>query len=117
MCLGLFNVVSESISPTNEAVDDSSDNDFRSSVSIALGGEEAVEDDEFIRDLDNNDVDRSNGDSANKKRNTTLTFHHGQMYVVCTEYFSELSEKLLVQISISPRYSFAARSSVVILRT
>lgn len=66
VCLGLFNVVSESISPTNEAVVDSSDSDFRSSVSKALGGEDDVEEDEFIRDRDNNDVDKSNGESANK---------------------------------------------------
>lgn len=64
VCLGLFSVVSESISPTNEAVDDSSDSDFRSSVSNTLGDDDDVEEDEFIRDLDNNDVDRSNGESA-----------------------------------------------------
>lgn len=63
VCLGLFSAVSESMSPTNEAVDDSSDNDFRSSVSIALGGEEDIEEEEFSRDLDNNDVDRSKGES------------------------------------------------------
>lgn len=68
VCLGLFSVVSESISPTNDAVDDSSDKDFLSSVSIALGGDDDVEEDEFIRDLDNNDVDRSNGESAQTKK-------------------------------------------------
>lgn len=64
VCRGLFSVVSESMSPTSEAVDESSDNDLRSSVST-LGGEDDVEDDEFIRDLDNNDVDKSKGDSVN----------------------------------------------------
>lgn len=64
VCLGLFSVVSDSISPTSDAVDESSDSDFRSSVST-LGGEEDVDEDEFIRDLDNNDVDKSKGDSVN----------------------------------------------------
>lgn len=66
VCLGLFNVVSESISPTNDAVDDSSDKDFRSSVSVALGGDDDVEEDEFIKDLDNSDVDKSRGESVHK---------------------------------------------------
>lgn len=65
VCLGLFNVVSDSISPTKDAVDESSDSDFRSSVST-LGGDEEVDDDELIRDLDNNEVDKSKGDSVNK---------------------------------------------------
>lgn len=65
VCLGLFNVVSDNISPTKDAVDESSDKDFRSSVST-LGGEDDVDDDEFIRDLDSNEVDKSKGDSVNK---------------------------------------------------
>lgn len=70
--LGLFKVVSESISPTNDAVDDSSDKDFLSSVSTALGGDEDTEDDEFIKDLDNNDVDKSNGESIKKSPTNLL---------------------------------------------
>lgn len=54
----------DAVSPDNElADDDSPDSDLRSSVSSALGGEDADDADEVPNALDNSDMDKSSGES------------------------------------------------------
>lgn len=60
---------SDAVSPDSElADDDSPDSDLRSSVlSRPLGGDDAEDADDVPNALDNNDMDRSNGESAETK--------------------------------------------------
>lgn len=77
-CLGFAGVVlhtimftlwsSDAVSLDSElADDDSPDNDLRSSVSSPLGGDDADDADDVPNALDNNDMDKSNGESKRKK--------------------------------------------------
>jgi len=64
---------SDAVSPDNElAEDDSPDNDFRSSVSSPLGGEDAEDAEDVPNARDSSDMDRSNGESARVKNDIII---------------------------------------------
>lgn len=60
------------ISPTEEAEQDSPDTDFRSSISTPLGGDELLEDDEVMKARDKRDMERSKGESRDRRNRSRL---------------------------------------------